>query len=63
MTKQEWNLDSFTGERVDIVLVGGPHPYLWIGDNGEGGKAIAVTSTPKQLRAIRDAVTKALRGG
>jgi hypothetical protein len=55
MKRRTWKLDS--GRHV-IKLVPGPHPYLWIGDY----VGCFDTLDKKQLRSLRDALTKALRG-
>lgn len=42
-----------------IEVVGGPHPYLWIGD--AEGRVLGVTGSTDELRELRDYITKALR--
>lgn len=58
LTKTRWKIDGFRDVDAEMVLVPGPHPYLWIGD--VDGVAYAVTTTRKQLERIRDAIDEAL---
>lgn len=43
-----------------VEVVGGPRPYLWLGN--EQGVCIGVVSD-RHLRRLRDGITKALRRG
>jgi hypothetical protein len=55
--------EPFTTEdgAVKLYVIGGPHPYLWIGEVGTE-RCFGTTDTDT-LREIRDAMTQALRNG
>lgn len=49
--------ESFAGNNVEIIGVGGPLPYLWIGVNET---AVCAIGSIRQLRAIKRMCEKAI---
>lgn len=50
---------KFASELPQISVNGGPIPYVWVG--GASGPCYATLSGLARLRALRNALTKALR--
>jgi hypothetical protein len=46
-------INGFNGRSVSIVYVGGPRPYLWIGDPDPKGDAVGTVDTVKGAKALK----------